>query len=143
MKTMMIETSVLTSPRLRTRNILREVKEGVATLTFDRPESVANLFDAGTLLELDSHLDWLEGAPDVRGVILTMFDGRNNLSHQVAEEIRRHFPQDVFEAVIPRNVRLSEAPSHGLPVLLYDIASRGATAYLELAREIIEGDKLA
>lgn len=75
------------------------------------------------------------------GILLTMFDGRNNLSHQVAEEIRRHFDKEVFEAVIPRNVRLSEAPSHGLPVLLYDIASRGATAYLELAREIIEGEK--
>jgi chromosome partitioning protein len=67
-----------------------------------------------------------------------MFDGRNNLSHQVSEEIRKHFTGQVFEAVIPRNVRLSEAPSHGLPVLLYDISSRGATAYLELAKEIIE-----
>jgi chromosome partitioning protein len=74
----------------------------------------------------------------LRGILLTMFDGRNNLSHQVSEEIRRHFADQVFEAVIPRNVRLSEAPSHGLPVLLYDIASRGATSYLELAREIIQ-----
>lgn len=77
----------------------------------------------------------------LRGILLTMFDSRNNLSHQVAEEIRSHFGHEVFNSVIPRNVRLSEAPSHGLPVLLYDIASRGATAYLELAREIIEGDK--
>jgi chromosome partitioning protein len=74
----------------------------------------------------------------LRGILLTMFDGRNNLSHQVSDEIRRHFEDQVFEAVIPRNVRLSEAPSHGLPVLLYDIASRGATAYLELAKEIIQ-----
>lgn len=74
----------------------------------------------------------------LRGILLTMFDGRNNLSHQVSEEIRQHFADQVFEAVIPRNVRLSEAPSHGLPVLLYDIASRGATAYLELAKEIIQ-----
>jgi len=74
----------------------------------------------------------------IRGILLTMFDGRNNLSHQVSEEIRRHFQDQVFTAVIPRNVRLSEAPSHGLPVLLYDISSRGATAYLELAKEIIE-----
>jgi len=74
----------------------------------------------------------------VRGILLTMFDGRNNLSHQVSEEIRRHFQGQVFTSVIPRNVRLSEAPSHGLPVLLYDISSRGATAYLELAKEIIE-----
>ena len=77
----------------------------------------------------------------IRGIILTMFDSRNNLSHQVSEEIRRHFGGQVFETVIPRNVRLSEAPSHGLPVLLYDISSRGATAYLELAREIIETGK--
>ncbi len=74
----------------------------------------------------------------VRGILLTMFDVRNNLSHQVSEEIRNHFGGQVFRTVIPRNVRLSEAPSHGLPVLLYDIASRGATAYLELAKEIID-----
>ena len=73
----------------------------------------------------------------IRGILLTMFDARNNLSHQVSEEIRKHFSAQVFETMIPRNVRLSEAPSHGLPALLYDISSRGATAYLELAREII------
>ena len=74
----------------------------------------------------------------IHGILLTMYDGRNNLSRQVSEEIRRHFSEQVFATVIPRNVRLSEAPSHGLPVLLYDISSRGAMAYLELAREIIE-----
>jgi len=74
----------------------------------------------------------------IHGILLTMFDARNNLSHQVSDEIRRHFSDQVFSTVIPRNVRLSEAPSHGLPVLLYDISSRGATAYLELAKEIIE-----
>jgi len=74
----------------------------------------------------------------MRGIILTMFDSRNNLSHQVSEEIRQHFGDQVFTTVIPRNVRLSEAPSYGLPVLLYDISSRGATAYLELAKEIID-----
>jgi chromosome partitioning protein len=75
------------------------------------------------------------------GILLTMFDARNNLSHQVSEEIRRHFTDQAFRTVIPRNVRLSEAPSHGLPVLLYDIASRGASAYLELAKEIIETER--
>lgn len=73
----------------------------------------------------------------IRGILLTMFDARNNLSHQVSEEIRKHFSTQVFETMIPRNVRLSEAPSHGLPALLYDISSRGATAYLDLASEII------
>ncbi|OGR36984.1 MAG: chromosome partitioning protein ParA [Desulfuromonadales bacterium GWD2_61_12] len=78
--------------------------------------------------------------PDLQllGILLTMFDSRNNLSHQVASEISKHFEKEVFKSVIPRNVRLSEAPSHGLPVLLYDVTSRGATAYLELAKEIIE-----
>jgi chromosome partitioning protein len=73
----------------------------------------------------------------LRGILLTMFDRRNNLSHQVSEEILRHFPGRVFKTVIPRNVRLSEAPSHGLPAVLYDISSRGAEAYLDLAREIL------
>ena len=73
----------------------------------------------------------------IRGILLTMFDSRNNLSHQVSEEIRKHFSEQVFQTIIPRNVRLSEAPSHGLPALLYDISSSGATAYLDLAREII------
>ena len=66
-----------------------------------------------------------------------MYDARNNLSRQVAEEIQSHFAKETFAAVIPRNVRLSEAPSHGKPILLYDVASRGSTSYLELARELI------
>jgi len=74
----------------------------------------------------------------MEGILLTMFDGRNNLSRQVSEEIRNHFGETTFKTVIPRNVRLSEAPSHGKPILLYDITSRGAAGYLELAREIIE-----
>jgi chromosome partitioning protein len=76
------------------------------------------------------------------GILLTMFDARNNLSHQVVEEMRKHFDGQVFETMIPRNVRLSEAPSHGLPALLYDITSRGAPAYLGLAREIIRREPL-
>jgi len=74
----------------------------------------------------------------LRGIVLTMFDRRNNLSHQVSEEVREHFQEKVFKSVIPRNVRLSEAPSHGAPVLLYDVSSRGATAYLDLAQEVIK-----
>ena len=79
----------------------------------------------------------LNPALAIRGILLTMFDSRNNLSHQVSEEIRQHFATQVFQTIIPRNVRLSEAPSHGLPALLYDISSSGATAYLDLARELI------
>jgi chromosome partitioning protein len=72
---------------------------------------------------------------EVEGILLTMFDTRNSLAHQVAEEVRAHFR--VFDAVVPRNVRLSEAPSHGKPVLLYDVQSRGAQAYLSLAHELL------
>jgi chromosome partitioning protein len=74
---------------------------------------------------------------EIEGILLTMFDGRNNLSHQVAQEVKRHFKDKVFETVIPRNVRLSEAPSHGKPVILYDVHSKGAECYLNLAREIL------
>lgn len=72
---------------------------------------------------------------DLYGVILTMFDGRTNFSNQVAQEVRRHFPGKVFANVIPRNVRLAEAPSHGLPVMNYDRSSRGARSYKALAEE--------
>ena len=71
------------------------------------------------------------------GVLLTMYDGRTNFSAQVAEEVRRHFPGKVFAAAIPRNVRLSEAPSHGMPVCAYDKFSRGAAAYDAVAQEIL------
>jgi chromosome partitioning protein len=75
-------------------------------------------------------------ALEIFGVVLTMFDGRTNFSTQVAQEVRRHFPGKVFGTVIPRNVRLAEAPSHGIPVFAYDRSSRGAVAYRALAEEI-------
>ncbi len=77
----------------------------------------------------------------IEGILLTMFDSRNNLSRQVSDEIRNHFNDSTFRTVIPRNVRLSEAPSHGKPVLLYDITSRGASSYLDLAKEIIQREE--
>ena len=73
---------------------------------------------------------------EIFGVALTMFDGRTNFSTQVAQEVRRHFPGKVFATVIPRNVRLAEAPSHGLPITVYDKLSRGAVAYRAMAQEI-------
>ena len=73
---------------------------------------------------------------EIFGVALTMFDGRTNFSNQVAQEVRRHFPGKVFASVIPRNVRLAEAPSHGLPATVYDKHSRGAVAYKDMAEEI-------
>lgn len=75
---------------------------------------------------------------EIFGVALTMFDGRTNFSTQVAQEVRRHFPGKVFAAVIPRNIRLAEAPSHGIPVTAYDRGSRGAAAYRAMAEEIKE-----
>ena len=78
---------------------------------------------------------------DLEGLLLTMYDGRTNLSLQVAEEVKRHFPGKVFATVIPRNVRLSEAPSHGLPVSAYDSFSRGAEAYAALAQEVLDQNR--
>ncbi len=79
----------------------------------------------------------LNPALSIAGILLTMYDERTNLSRDVAAEVRAHFPGQVYETVIPRNVRLAEAPSHGLSVLEYDIASKGAQAYLKLAQEFI------
>ena len=80
----------------------------------------------------------LNPALDIEGVLLTMFDERTNLGQQVATDVREFFKEKVFRTVIPRNVRLGEAPSHGMPVILYDVKSRGAEAYLALAREVLE-----
>ncbi|HEX7549809.1 MAG TPA: ParA family protein, partial [Candidatus Methylomirabilis sp.] len=77
----------------------------------------------------------------IEGILLTMFDGRVNLAGQVAAEVRQHFGERVFRTVIPRNVRLGEAPSYGMPIILYDIRCPGAEGYLQLAREVIDGAK--
>ena len=74
---------------------------------------------------------------DIEGILLTMFDTRNSLAHQVVSEIKKHFGDKVYQTVIPRNVALSEAPSHGKPIILYDVRSRGAQSYLSLAKEIL------
>lgn len=73
----------------------------------------------------------------IEGVLLTMFDGRTNLSIQVVEEVKKHFKNKVYRTIIPRNVRLSEAPSHGKPVMVYDKRSRGAEVYQDLAKEVM------
>jgi len=77
---------------------------------------------------------------DIAGLLLTMFDTRNSLAHQVVNEVRQHFPKQVFQSVIPRNVRLSESPSYGVPAMIYDSASRGARAYGALADELIQNN---
>jgi chromosome partitioning protein len=94
----------------------------------------------GALMEtLDMVRASLNPELSLEGVLLTMFDTRNSICHQVAEQARQHFAEKVFRTVIPRNVRLSESPSFGLPILLYDPGSRGAQSYLELARELVGG----
>jgi chromosome partitioning protein len=96
-------------------------------------EGLADL--VGTLRRVRAALN-----PDlqIEGVLLTMFDERTNLGQQVATDVRQFFKEKVFQTVIPRNVRLGEAPSHGMPVILYDVKSRGAAAYLALAREVLQ-----
>jgi chromosome partitioning protein len=79
---------------------------------------------------------------EIKGIVLTMFDTRNKLAHQVAEEVRRYFGEKVYQTVIPRNIALGEAPSHGKPVMLYDVKSRGAQSYLALAKEILREDSV-
>jgi len=99
-------------------------------------------FSLEGLSQLVSTASLIQGALNpnlaLEGILLTMFDSRNNLAHLVAEEVRKHFGDKLFRTVIPRNIKLSEAPSHGKPVLLYDIESKGARSYLEATKEIIE-----
>jgi chromosome partitioning protein len=79
----------------------------------------------------------LNPALKIMGIVLTMFDGRTSLAQQIRDEVHRYFPGEIFQTVIPRNVRLSEAPSHGRPVMLHDLRSSGAIAYLELTKEVL------
>jgi chromosome partitioning protein len=89
------------------------------------------------LKTLDLVRNQLNPELEVEGILLTMYDNRNNLSRQVEEEVRQHFGSKVYTTVIPRNVSLSEAPSHGKPIITYDIRSRGAQCYLSLASEVL------
>jgi chromosome partitioning protein len=148
----------------RLRDVLSEIKDDYQFIVIDCPPSLGlltvNALTAAdsVLIPLQCEYYAMEGLSqltktirliqrdlnpklEINGILLTMFDRRNNLSHQVGEEMRRYFANRVYQTVVPRNVRLSEAPSHGLPVLMYDIASSGATAYLALAKEIINARK--
>ena len=148
--------------QLRLREVLAEVVDDYDVVLVDCPPSLGHLTvnalaaADGVLVPLQCEYFALEGISElmatvrrvkatlnprleVAGVILTMYDDRTNLSRDVAAEVRRHFGGQVFEAVVPRNVRLAEAPSHGLPIFEYDIKCRGAEAYLDLAREYMRG----
>jgi chromosome partitioning protein len=85
--------------------------------------------------------EYLNSDLDIEGVVMTMYDSRVNLSREVIDNVKKYFPKKVCETVIPRNIKLAEAPSYGKPVLLYDIASSGAIAYIELAKEIMNYQK--
>ena len=154
-----VELITLPEPNYRLRNALRTVKDNYDLILIDCPPSL-ELLTVNALAAADSILVpvqceyfALEGLSDLMstlrmvkhrihptldifGVVLTMFDGRTNFSTQVAQEVRKHFPGKVFATVIPRNIRLAEAPSHGLPVTAYDRSSRGAVSYKELAEEV-------
>ena len=99
-------------------------------------EGLSDLFDT-----INRVRGTLNPTLEVRGILLTMFDERTNLSTQVREELRSHFPDKIFETVIPRNIKLAEAPSFGKPALLYDIRSKGSESYIRLAREILNYEK--
>jgi chromosome partitioning protein len=106
----------------------------------------AEYFALEGISELVSNLERVRGAFNpkltIEGVLLTMYDDRTNLAQQVTETLREYFKERLFKTVIPRNVRLAEAPSHGRPVALYDSRSRGAEAYYELAQEYMERNKV-
>ena len=156
-----VELISMPSPNYRLRDALEAVKDQYDLIFIDCPPSLELLTlnslcaADGIMVPVQCEYYALEGLTDLMttlrmvkrklnprleifGVALTMFDGRTNFSTQVAQEVRRHFPGKVYATVIPRNVRLAEAPSHGLPVTVYDKHSRGAVAYTAMAQEIIE-----
>ena len=99
-------------------------------------EGVSELMDT-----IDRLRESLQHPLKIEGILLTMFDERTNLARQVADDLREFFGKEVFRTVIPRSIRLAEAPSYGKPILLYDVRSRGAESYIRLAKEILENEQ--
>ncbi|HEX2223344.1 MAG TPA: ParA family protein [Thermoanaerobaculia bacterium] len=144
----------------RLKQVLAQVQDRYDIILLDCPPSLGHLTvnalaaADGVLVPLQAEYFALEGISElvstikriqggvnpqlvIAGILLTMYDDRTNLSKDVADEVRRHFAGKVFDTIVPRNIRLAEAPSHGLPIFQYDIKSRGADAYLALAREYL------
>jgi chromosome partitioning protein len=155
-----IELSQAISRELRLKWAIQQVKDDFDYIFIDCPPSLGiitlNALSAteSVLIPIQCEFYALEGLGqllntirivqkhlnknlEVEGVLLTMFDSRTKLSIQVMEEVKKYFQTKVYETVIPRNVRLSEAPSHGVPVLVYDARSRGAECYINLAKEVV------
>jgi chromosome partitioning protein len=156
-----VELVTASSRDLRLKNALKPILERYSYILIDCPPSLGlltvNALTAATevLIPVQAEYYALEGLsqltavvarvrdslnPDLRitGLLVTMFDGRTKLAGEVLDEVNQHFPTQVFRTQIPRNVRLSEAPSFGKPAVLYDVRSRGAQAYVALAREVVE-----
>ena len=154
-----VELLTMEDPNYRLRDALEPLRDRYDAILIDCPPSLEmltiNALAAADNILVPVQCEYyaLEGLSDLMatlrmvkkrinprleifGVALTMFDGRTNFSTQVAQEVRKHFPGKVFATVIPRNIRLAEAPSHGLPVTSYDRSSRGSIAYKEMAKEI-------
>ena len=135
-----VEMIDLPERQFRLRMALEQVRDNYDYVFIDCPPSL-ELLTLNALCAADSLLVPLQGeyyALEIEGVLLTMFDGRTNLAIQVAQEVKRFFPGKVYATVIPRNVRLSEAPSHGKPITSYDRSCRGAEAYVQLAQEFLK-----
>lgn len=155
-----IELVSMVSRETRLKNAIEEVKDVYDYIFIDCPPSLGlitlNAFTASdsVLVPIQCEYYALEGLGqlintiklvqkhlnkelEIEGVVLTMFDARTNLSTQVAREVEKYFGNKVFQTIIPRNIRLSEAPSHGLPISLYDPDSKGAETYKKLAKELI------
>ena len=154
-----VELLSVSNPNHRLGAALQEIKDQYDLIFIDCPPSLELLTlnalcaSDGILIPVQCEYYALEGLSDLMntlrmvkrkmnprleifGVALTMFDGRTNFCTQVAQEVRKHFPGKVFTTVIPRNIRLAEAPSHGIPVTVYDRSSRGSVAYKQMAEEI-------
>lgn len=100
-------------------------------------EGISELMDT-----IDRVRDSFDHPLDIQGILLTMFDDRTNLTRQVAADLKEFFGDQVFRTVIPRSIRLAEAPSHGMPILTYDVRSRGAESYIQLAKEILDHEQI-